>query len=78
MRHKLWSPRLLLALTLSPAALASTTWYVDGVHGSDSNTANHASTLAKPSGMPSHSLPREIPSWSPPRPTQRISPSPLA
>jgi hypothetical protein len=45
MKYKLWSPLLLLALTLSPAALASTTWYVDGVHGSDSNnckTPQHA------------------------------------
>ena len=38
-------------------------------------TASHASTPARPSGMPSRWLRRAIPSWSPLRPIPRISPS---
>ena len=47
MKHKLWLPLLLLALTLSQAALSSTTWYVDGVHGSDNNNCKSPTTACK-------------------------------
>jgi hypothetical protein len=54
MKHSLLI--VLLFMALAPAALASTTWYVDGVHGSNSNnckspqhackTIGHAISLA--------------------------------
>jgi hypothetical protein len=50
MKHKLWLSLLLLALTLCPAALASTTWYVDGVHGSDNNNCKSAQNACKTIG----------------------------
>jgi hypothetical protein len=50
MKQKLWPPLLLLALTLSPAALASSTWYVDGVHGSDNNNCKTPQTACKTIG----------------------------
>jgi hypothetical protein len=40
----------LLFLTLAPAALASTTWFVDGVNGSDSNDCTSATTGCKTIG----------------------------
>jgi nitrous oxidase accessory protein NosD len=59
MKHRLAFcslPLVALFLALSPAAMASNTWYVDGVHGSDSNncksrrhackTIGHAISLA--------------------------------
>jgi hypothetical protein len=36
-----------LFLALAPAALASTTWFVDGVNGSDSNDCKSAATACK-------------------------------
>ena len=38
---------LFLAPCLAPTALASTTWYVDGVNGSDSNNCLAADTACK-------------------------------
>jgi hypothetical protein len=56
MKHRLGLPFLVFFLTLSSTALASTTWYVDGVKGNDSNgckspqhackTITHAISLA--------------------------------
>ena len=56
MKHRLGLPFLVFFLTLSSTALANTTWYVDGVNGSDSNnckthqhackTIGHAISLA--------------------------------
>jgi hypothetical protein len=56
MKPRFCLPLLVCFLTLSPAALASTKWYVDGVNGSDSNncksrqhackTIGHAISLA--------------------------------
>jgi predicted outer membrane repeat protein len=40
----------LLFLALAPAALASTTWFVDGVNGSDSNNCTSATTACKTIG----------------------------
>jgi hypothetical protein len=45
MKPRFYLPLLICFLTLSPAALASTKWYVDGVNGSDNNdcrTRQHA------------------------------------
>ena len=52
---------LLIFLVLVPAALASNTWYVDGVHGNDNNncmtpqtackTIGHAISLASPGAV---------------------------
>jgi hypothetical protein len=44
---------LALSLALAPIALASTTWYVDGVTGSDSNDCKSATTVCK---MISHAI----------------------
>jgi hypothetical protein len=41
---------LALFLALAPAALASSTWYVDGVHGSDSNNCKSPQTACKTIG----------------------------
>jgi hypothetical protein len=53
MRYRLvFSGLLLMALFLSlaPTALASTTWYVDGVNGSDNNNCNSPQTACKTIG----------------------------
>jgi len=39
-----------LSLVVAPAALGTTTWYVDGVHGSDSNNCLSAATACKTIG----------------------------
>jgi hypothetical protein len=39
-----------LLLALAPTALASTTWYVDGVNGNDSNNCNSPQTACKTIG----------------------------
>jgi len=41
---------LLLSLALAPAALASTTWYVDGVNGNDENNCLSSTTACKTIG----------------------------
>lgn len=49
MKHKLTLNALLelaLFLTAAPTAIASTTWYVDGVHGNDANTCKLPDTAA--------------------------------
>jgi hypothetical protein len=38
---------LVLTLSVVPATMASTTWYVDGVHGSDSNSCKSAKLACK-------------------------------
>jgi hypothetical protein len=43
-------PLLALFLTLSPTALASNTWYVDGVHGNDNNDCKSPQTACKTIG----------------------------
>jgi len=43
-------PLVALFLALSPAALASNTWYVDGVHGSDSNNCKSRQQACKTIG----------------------------
>jgi hypothetical protein len=43
-------PLLALFLALAPTALASTKWYVDGVHGSDSNNCKSPRTACKTIG----------------------------
>jgi hypothetical protein len=43
-------PLLALFLSLAPTALASTTWYVNGVSGSDSNTCMSPQTACKTIG----------------------------
>src|SRR5215475_11694656 len=48
MAHKRPSTTLLvLALLLAPSAVASTTWYVNGVSGSDSNNCTSPTTACK-------------------------------
>src|SRR5438132_14198409 len=48
MTHKLPTTTLLLmALFLAPTAVASTTWYVNGVSGSNSNTCTSPTTACK-------------------------------
>src|SRR5438552_17567504 len=48
MTHKLPTTTLLLmALFLGPSAVASTTWYVNGVSGSNSNTCTSPTTACK-------------------------------
>jgi hypothetical protein len=42
--------RLALFLALTPAALASTTWYVDGVNGNDNNNCESSQTACKTIG----------------------------
>jgi hypothetical protein len=57
MRHRLVFsslPLLVLFLALAPAALASSTWYVDGVNGSDSNNCETRQTACKTIG---HAIP---------------------
>src|SRR5215471_10602748 len=41
---------LTLLLALAPSAMASTTWYVNGVSGSDSNDCTSATTACKTIG----------------------------
>jgi len=48
MKHKVAFSLLFLAL--APTALASTTWYVDGVHGSDNNNCKSRQTACKTIG----------------------------
>ena len=50
MKCKLWPSLLLLAVTLCSAALANTTWYVDGVHGNDNNNCKSPQTACKTIG----------------------------
>jgi hypothetical protein len=53
MNHRLVFTNLLLfalSLAVVPAALASTTWYVDGVNGSDSNNCTTPTTACKTIG----------------------------
>jgi len=52
MKDKLLTTVLLVAsfLTLGPIALASTTWYVDGVRGSDSHNCNSPTSACKTIG----------------------------
>jgi hypothetical protein len=53
MKHRLVFnslPLLALILALSPTALASTKWYVDGVNGSDNNNCKSAQTACKTIG----------------------------
>src|SRR5271169_6269674 len=52
MKHKLAFSSLLLALSLAsaPTARAITTWYVDGVNGSDSNNCMSSQTACKTIG----------------------------
>jgi hypothetical protein len=53
MKHRLLFnglPLLALFLALSPTALASTTWYVDGVHGNDNNGCKSPQTSCKTIG----------------------------
>jgi hypothetical protein len=53
MRHRLAFTNLLLAalfLALAPTAMASTTWYVDGVHGNDNNNCKSPQTACKTIG----------------------------
>ncbi len=66
---------MVLSLVLTPAALAST-WYVNGVSGSNSNNCT-SPTPARLSGVRFRWLHRAIQSRSPPRLTPRISPSTL-
>jgi hypothetical protein len=40
-----------LFLALAPSALASTTWYVDGVNGNDGNNCTSAQTACKTIGI---------------------------
>src|SRR5438445_808830 len=48
MTHKLPTTTLLLmALFLAPTAVASTTWYVNGVSGNNSNTCTSPTTACK-------------------------------
>ena len=50
-RHVLKNfPILILFVVLAPAALASTTWYVDGVNGSDNNDCKTSQTACKTIG----------------------------
>ena len=70
MTRKLTIVSLLLLtwlLTLAPLALASATWYVDGVHGSHRDGCLSRLTHARPSDMRSRLPLRGIPSWSPRR-----------
>lgn len=52
MKYKLFTPLLLIApfLALAPTAKASTTWYVNGVSGSDSNICTSTQTACKTIG----------------------------
>jgi hypothetical protein len=52
MRHHAFSslPLVALLLALSPAALASNIWYVDGVHGNDNNNCKSRQTACKTIG----------------------------
>jgi hypothetical protein len=53
MRHRLafsGMPLVALFLALAPTALASSNWYVDGVHGSDSNNCKSPQTACKTIG----------------------------
>jgi predicted outer membrane repeat protein len=53
MKHRLVFsslPLLVLILALAPTALASSTWYVDGVHGSDNNNCKSRQTACKTIG----------------------------
>jgi hypothetical protein len=53
MKHRLGFnslPLLALFLALSPIALASTTWYADGVHGNDNNDCKSPQTACKTIG----------------------------
>jgi nitrous oxidase accessory protein NosD len=53
MKHRIVLNNLLLLavfLALAPAALASTTWYVDGVNGSDNNNCKSPQTACKTIG----------------------------
>lgn len=47
MTHKLSTTTLLLSLFLAPTAVASTTWYVNGVSGSDSNNCTSPTNACK-------------------------------
>ena len=49
MKHKLTFNSLLL-LALAPAAFASSTWYVNGVNGSDSDNCKSSTTARKTIG----------------------------
>ena len=42
--------RLVFFLALAPAALASATWYVDGVNGNDNNDCESSQTACKTIG----------------------------
>src|SRR5271169_2484164 len=53
MKHRFAFSSLLLVglfLALAPTALASSTWYVDGVHGSDNNNCKSPQTACKTIG----------------------------
>jgi len=54
MRHRIVFSLTLLALflTMAPTALASSKWYVDGVHGNDKNSCKSAQTACKTIGHP--------------------------
>ena len=43
-------PLLILLLALTPALVASTTWYVDGVNGNDSNSCMSPTTACRTIG----------------------------
>src|SRR6516162_7427707 len=49
-RQSINLPLLVLFLTLTSTVLASTTWYVDGVNGSDTNDCQTALTACKTIG----------------------------
>ena len=75
MKSRLMSHGLLAAaLFLAVPAMASTTWYVNGVNGSDKNNCKRLRLLAKQSVMPSRWLRRVIPLRSQPVSIKRLSP----
>jgi hypothetical protein len=62
MKYRLMLSALLLAL--APAALASNTWYVNGVTGSDSNNCMSPTTACKTIGHAISLASSAIRSWS--------------
>jgi hypothetical protein len=50
MKHRLDLPLLVLILTLAPTALASSTWYVNGINGNDNNDCKSPQTACKTIG----------------------------